>query len=184
MGTSKFGLGKSLAYITIQSLGSLTASLLAMVLAPVEFQQNFNEIVGHPQRNPLYNDFQVFLFEFIGSMLYVYMYFANVLDKRAPKNVFGFSIGAVITLCTIAFGAASGACVNPMRIFGAEVFLGFDSEAANYWLAMLSGGVFMAFYYNSFILRTDQVSFEVENRVSDNNMVTSENVNQALNLKF
>lgn len=184
LATGKFPFSRSMAYIVIQLLGSTFGALLAMLLSPSEFQRDPNGPIGRPKRDPLYTDFQVFLFEFIGSMLYIFIFYSTVIDKRAANNVFGVSLGAVITVCTIAFGKASGACVNPVRVFGSQVMLGFDSEAANYWFAHLAGGVFIAFYYNAFILKSSAGSFEVEESDQSLNMVNAENVNQAMNLKY
>lgn len=182
--TGKFHLARACAYVFIQLFASTLSALLSALIAPREFQRDISGSVGYPTKDPRYSDFQVFLFEFIGSMLYIYLFYATVVDKRAPANVFGVALGAVITVCTLAFGQATGACVNPVRIFGAQVVLYFDFEAANYWLALIAGGFFMAFYYNYFVLRTWGESWEAEADSLQANMVNAENVNQAMNLKY
>lgn len=180
----KFSLIKALAYVVIQLMASCVASLLALLLAPPEFQQKITQLIGHPQKSPQYTDFQVFIFEFIGSMIYCFMYFAMVIDKRAPLNVFGFAIGSVIAVCTFAFGPATGACVNPIRVFGAEVILSLYDDAGTYWFSTVSGGIFIAFYYNAFILKNNDRSYEVVEEMVKNNMESPENLNQALGLKY
>jgi glycerol uptake facilitator-like aquaporin len=182
--TGKFPLSRTLAYVFIQLFAATLSALFAALIAPREFQQDFAGAVGRPVKDPIYSDFQVFLFEFIGSMLYIYVFYSMVVDRRAPSNVFGIALGSVITICTIAFGKASGACINPVRIFGAQVILNFDFDGANYWLALISGGFFMAIYYNAFILKSSGTSYEVEEANQHPNMVSAENINQAMNLKY
>lgn len=182
--TGRQSIARTFAYISIQTIGSTIASLLAMLLAPAEFQRERYGSVGRPKVDPSYSDFQVFLFEFIGSMLYVFMYFATVVDKRAPTGVFGFSLGSVLLTTAIAFGKATGACVNPVRLIGALFITGYNPDASTYLIATLSGGLFAALYYSSFILRSTSGSFEVKEDSVVNNMVNAENVNQAMNLKY
>ena len=43
---------------------------------------------------------------------------ALAVDKRAPKGVFGFAIGATYTFNIIAFGAFTGGAMNPFRHYG------------------------------------------------------------------
>lgn len=182
--TGRFPVSRALAYVLIQLGASAVATVLAMLLSPKEFQRDPSGPIGRPRRNEVYSDFQVFLFEFVGGMLYIFIYYASVVDKRAPQNVFGFSLGAVITVCTLAFGKATGACINPVRLFGAQLLLGFGAEGANYWVALLAGGIFIGLYYDAFILKSSAGSFEAEESSQVQNMVTAENVNQAMNLKY
>ena len=48
----------------------------------------------------------------------MFVFYALLEDKRAPKHVFGFGIGMVVLFGTLAFGPYTGAGINPMRVFG------------------------------------------------------------------
>lgn len=92
---SKFS--KTLLLVIIHILASIFASLLASILLPNFFKEQ-NEMIPYPKRNPLSHDYQIFIFEMIIGFLYVFAYYATVLDSKAPNNVFGYAIGSIIGL--------------------------------------------------------------------------------------
>lgn len=54
----------------------------------------------------------------IMGFLYVFTYYATVLDSKAPNNVFGYAIGSIIGLSILGGVSISGGCGNPVRIIG------------------------------------------------------------------
>jgi glycerol uptake facilitator-like aquaporin len=174
----------SATYILVQLFASVLASLFVILITPFEFQQDEGSIIGYPKANPLMSDFQIFIVEFLGSCLYVFAYYAFVVDKRAPKNVFGYALGATVMISTVAFGAFSGACVNPVRIFGPQVVTGKFARGWSYWMADIFGGVFAGFYYE-FFLKTDSLAEENEDDEDSNkNMKNTENINHAMSMRY
>lgn len=174
----------AVTYICVQLLASIIASLFVILITPFEFQQDDASIIGFPKANPLMSDFQIFIVEFLGSCLYVFAYYAFVVDKRAPKNVFGYALGAAIMASTVAFGPFSGACINPVRIFGPHLVTGKYSRAWSFWLADIFGGIFAGFYYEFFLMKDSLLIDNEEEEDSNKNMKNSENINQALSLRF
>lgn len=85
-------------------------------MTPVEEARQ--KILDFPAPINQAENYQVFILEFIFSFLYVGMYFGLVINEKAPSNVFGFGIGAVIAIAQLTIGPISGACVNPIRFIG------------------------------------------------------------------
>ena len=175
---------KAALYILFQLLGSFLAALIVVLLVPYDFQQNIDTIIGYPKISILVSDFQAFLIEFILSMLYVFMYFATVVDKRAPSNIFGFALGAVITVGTVSVGSDTNACVNPARIFGPQLLTGLMETSWLYWSATIAGGLFAGFYYDFFLLKDIEFEDEDDDLREQKNMANTENMHQAMNLKY
>lgn len=175
---------KAVFYIIAQLLGSFFAALLVILLIPYDFQQDLETFIGFPKISIIVSDFQAFLMEFIFSMLYVFVYFATIVDKRAPTSVFGFALGAVILLGSISIGAYTNACINPIRIFGPHLLIGRVNNTVIYWLANLTGGIFAGFYYTFFFLRNKEFGNEEEDDDRKNNMMNAENFHEAMNLKY
>jgi aquaporin TIP len=171
-------------YLLVQLFASIVASLFVILITPFEFQQDEGSIIGYPKANPLMSEFQIFIVEFLGSCLYVFAYYAFVVDKRAPKNVFGYALGAATMVSTVAFGAFSGACINPVRIFGPQIVTGNYARAWSYWMADIFGGVFAGFYYQYFLMKDSMVDESEEDEDSNKNMKNSDNMNQALSLRY
>ena len=91
------------------------------------------------------------MFEFIASFFYVLVYSATILDKRAPSNIFGYAIGIVFALATMAIGSQTGACLNPIRAIGPQIIAGDFTYIYLYTLSNIFGGLFAGFYYDFFL---------------------------------
>jgi len=76
-----------------------------------------------------------------------FVYFSTYFNKKVPSPYFGFGIGSVVFMGTIAFGAFNGACVNIIRIFGPSILTCLWKNSFSYYLASLLGGSFGAYYY-------------------------------------
>ena len=144
-----------LVYTGIQLVASFFAALIAMMTIVTDHQNIKMEIRAYPIPDQTYSNFQIFFVEFIGSFLYIMVYSATVSDKRAPSNVFGFAIGGLFMMTTLAFGTVTGACLNPVRIFGPQLVNWNFSNGWMYWLANGSGGLFAGFYYDFFLRKID-----------------------------
>jgi hypothetical protein len=90
--------------------------------------------------------------QFIGSAFYVWTYYALIVDSRAPSNIFGFAIGAVSSICDLAFGPMIGGCINPVKYIGPRLVTAELSDPWIYFTAPLLGGVFAGFYFDFFVL--------------------------------
>jgi aquaporin NIP len=111
--------------------------------------------------------FQAFILEIIGSFMYMYMIFALVVDKRAPKHIYGIAIGGTLGVSVLSFGTISGGCLNPARVLGPAIL---SLELGQLWLyiaAPIAGCVSAAFIYNFLLLKTDTNLEEVEHAKDD-----------------
>lgn len=152
----------ALMYIIVQLLGSFLGTLLAILIVPNTEKETNRFSIFYPTQNAEFTNFQSFLLEFIGAFLYILTYSATVLDRRAPSNVFGFATGSVFLLCVLCFGEITGACLNPIRVFGAHL-INFDwSHSWLYWLAGSFGGLFAGFYYDFFLKKMSDHLDEIE----------------------
>ena len=177
-------LSKALFYIVSQLVASFLATLLVMLLISSDPKDKFDTNYSFPQKLKNVTDFQAFIMEFVLSMLYVFVYFATVIDKRAPSNIFGFALGAVFLLGIISAGPYTGACINPARVFGPYLLTGQIENSVVYWMANLTGGVFAGFYYDFFLLKNDDIENEDENNNEKANMMSKDNIQEAMNLRY
>lgn len=158
-GVRSMSVSRATVYVVAQLAASLSAALAVVLVTPFEFQQKEGKVVGFPEARAGVASLQVFVAEFVGSALYMLAFFALVVDRRAPTNVFGFGLGAVIVGCSVAFGATTGGCVNPIRLFGPHIVCNRFQQSWVYWSATVAGGLFAGFYYDFFMLKNESFDF-------------------------
>jgi glycerol uptake facilitator-like aquaporin len=146
----------AISYIIAQLAGSVGGALILRFLVPTVYltAKNANAEGGYPHYgSDLF--MQSFVLEFIGAFMWMYMYFALVIDKRAPKHVYGLAIGGTYGVSTLAFLKVSGAALNFARVFGPSL-LAFDFKGwAIYLGATVTGSVAAAYAYNHLLLKAD-----------------------------
>ena len=178
-------IGRSILFLSIQAGASILATFIAVCLTTEGYPESFNRLTGYPVLNTKeYSDIQCFIFEFVGSSLYTFAYYATIVDKRGPKCVHGFALGSVVLLSTLVFGNATGGCVNLLRVLGPQVIFGDWSDVLVYWLGILFGGMFTGYYYEYFLLRNEELVDDLEEIYNGKTMRTVENLNQASTLKY
>lgn len=97
---------------------------------------------------------QAFVLEMVGTMFLMWAVFGTAVDHRAPK-IGGFGIGLALTADILAFGALTGASVNPARSFGPAFVSGIYEAQGIYWLAPITGAIIAALVYQHLLL-TDE----------------------------
>ena len=135
-----------------QIIASIFASLMASILLPNILKER-EDLIPYPKSNVDALGYQIFIFEMILSFLYVFIYYATVLDAKAPNNVFGFALGSIIGVSILGGLGISGGCTNPVRIIGPSLLSGEVNVAIQYTAATVSGGVLGGFYHQFFILK-------------------------------
>lgn len=177
--------GRSMANIAAQVLGSCLATVLVACVVPHEHIEKTKRLVGYPRLNFTdYTEIQLFLFEFLSAALSMLAYFATVTDKRGPAYVYGFAIGAVVLVSTVMFHNSTGGCVNLARVIGPQLVFGEWTDVPVYWLAACFGSLFAANYYEYFILKDNEAEEDLEDLNHGKTMKTLENINQAASLKY
>lgn len=155
--TKKIPIIKGISYIVSQLGGSVVGALILKILVPktyLDSAEKNNTALGSPHYgSDLF--IQSFVLEFIGTFMWMYMYYALIVDKRSPKHVYGLAIGGTYGVSTLAFLKISGAALNPARTFGPGImsfeFTGFPL----YIGAPILGAITAAFVYNILLLKTD-----------------------------
>lgn len=100
--------------------------------------------------------YKAFIMQFIGSGFYVWTYYSVIVDVRAPSNIFGFALGAVVSISNLSFGPMTGGCVNIIKYLGPRVVGANFENWSSYFIAPLLGGIFSGFYFDFFVLKTKQ----------------------------
>lgn len=155
--TKKIPVMTCISYIAAQLGGSLLGGLILKVLVPESYLK-IAETAGMELGYPHYASgqfTQAFILEFIGAFMWMYMYYALIIDKRAPKHVYGLAIGGTYGVCTLAFLKVSGAALNPARVFGPSLFAMDFKGWPIYMGATTLGAITAAFLYNILLLKTD-----------------------------
>lgn len=155
--TKKIPVITAITYIAAQLAGSLLGGVILKVLVPQNYLDGAraaNQALGYPHYTS--GQFtQAFILEFIGTFMWMYMYYALIIDKRAPKHVYGLAIGGTYGVCTLAFMKISGAALNPARVFGPSLLdLSFQGWPIHIGATIL-GAITAAFLYNILLLKTD-----------------------------
>ena len=88
------------------------------------------------------------LSESVGPSALRYTICATAVDKRAPKNVYGFAIGLTICMDILAAGPLTGASMNPARSFGPALVGGFWQIHWVYWLGPILGALVASYFYD------------------------------------
>jgi MIP family channel proteins len=137
-------------YILSQLVGAILASLLLRAIFPADAWQPAT--LGTPALGMAISYWDGVLLEFILTFFLVFTVFAVAVDERAPKSIYGFAIGLVLTFDILAGGPLTGAAMNPARAFGPALVSGSWNDHLVYWIGPLLGGMAAALLYNYALL--------------------------------
>lgn len=90
--------------------------------------------------------------EAVLTFLLVLVFFATVVDPRAPKGFAGPAVGLAMTAGVLAAYGLTGAAMNPARSFGPAIASGYWQDHWVYWVGSLLGGGAAAALYHRFLL--------------------------------
>lgn len=150
MATGRIGVGKGIGYIISQLVGGVLAGFALRVIYNSTVWSATN--LGTPALNasvPFLNGIYI---EAILTFFLVFTVFATAVDDRAPKNIYGFSIGLVLVFNILMGGPLTGASMNPARTFGPAVASGFFENHLVYWIGPIIGGLVAALLYHNVFL--------------------------------
>ena len=172
--------------MAVQILASIFAVFISVTLVDDSYFEKHKKMVGYPSLNlKNYTHFQCFLAEFLGSALFLFAFYATVVDKRGPSSVFGFAVGSVILVSTMIFGEISGSAIYFSRVIGAQLLFGDFNDFWIYLVGISFGSFFFGCYYHYFLLNEGEgEDIEEDDFFIEKNMKTIENLNQASSLKY
>jgi aquaporin Z len=126
----------AVAYILVQLLGAVSASLLLASLFG-------NELVvrGCTTLAPDVTPLQGVVMEAAATFLLLLAAFGTALNPRAPRGLFPWAIGFTVTMDIFAIGPLTGASLNPARSFGPALASGVWEAHWLYWLGPCTGAV-------------------------------------------
>ena len=139
---------KAISYMIAQFIGAFFGVVLLEMLMPVDDKSaNYNRFCfGCAFIKDDYQGITAVLAEFVSGFLLIYAYYASVIDKRAPKDMYALFIGGAYALCTITFGSRMTVFMNPFRYLAAAVF---NNEYGYFYVYIPS--VFFGAFYASWI---------------------------------
>jgi MIP family channel proteins len=141
-------------YVVMQVLGAIAAALVCKLLVG-----DFGEATNYaaPAISDIASsDAAGFLAEGIGVFVLLWAIMAMAVNPRAEKGWAGLIIGGTLGLCVLAFGALTGAALNPARAFGPALVSGEFGGAGTfllvYVLAPIVGGGLAGIGYTALVL--------------------------------
>lgn len=117
---SQVSMPKGLSYIIAHMIGSLLGGGMLAYTASVPMidASRAHSVLGMPRISHNFSQNSAFFCEFMGSALIMCMYWTSLKEVSISPQVKGYLNGVAVTIATIVFYQVSGACFNPMLIFG------------------------------------------------------------------
>jgi aquaporin Z len=145
-------------YIIFQAAGALLAGFVQFVLT-TSVRAKFGDKVTWADFLPTIDDktgiITATICEAIASFIFLTVFQAMIIEKRAPKGVNCFAIGAAYGLAILTIGAPTGGVLNPLIYFAPRIFalssLRFDCIIA-YTVGPFAGSLAAAVGYR-FLLK-------------------------------
>jgi len=153
----KCGLIEGLLFMAFQLAGGIAAGAL---LIP------FNGGSANcycPTTNDTGIYWKAVIFEMIATWFLMMAIMGTAVDGQAPKGVFGFAIGGMLTACIYSIGNITGGALNPTRMIGPAIGSGFmftTSFAKQFWIYLVgpfAGAVLAALMWQFLFLQPEPV---------------------------
>ena len=158
LATRRIALPQAIAYIVAQCAGSTIAALALKSFFPADAVAKANlgaTLALDATGAPVLGEMNTLLVEAILTFLLITTIFGVAVDKKGPKNVYGFAIGLTICFDILCAGPLTGASMNPARSFGPALVGGHWTIHEAYWLGPILGAVAGALVYDSLLLSKD-----------------------------
>ena len=147
----------TLGYLAGQLAGAVLAAFLLKELYPNSMAPEVKLGATLGSLSTQDHVMRVLVIEAILTFFLLITIFGVAVDKRAPKNVYGFAIGLTVCMDILAAGALTGASMNPARSFGPALIGGFWDIHWAYWLGPILGGLVGGYFYDLvFMSRADE----------------------------
>ena len=149
--TKKIGIKDGIAYIISQIIGAIVATGTLVALFPEIGKPVFWGAHGGPSALLEGSMMSGLVLEIILTFFLVTVIFMTVIHKKAPKSVYGATIGGMIFLLHLVGVPLTGASMNPARSFSPTLFSG-DAGLWEvqwlYWVGPIVGGIIAGLIMN------------------------------------
>lgn len=147
--TRKMPIRLGVYYIISQLLGSVFAGIFLKIFTPTAILNKAisKSKLGFPHLTKITTPVQGMFIEMIITFFFVFVFWAMVIDRKAPSQIFGLAIGGTLGFDILAAGSFTGAATNPARVFGpALIALDFNNQWV-YWIGPILGALIAGFLY-------------------------------------
>ena len=149
--TKKIGIKDGIAYIISQIIGAIIATGTLVALFHEIGKPVFWGAHGGPSALLESSMMSGLIIEIILTFFLVTVIFMTVIHKKAPKSVYGATIGGIIFLLHLVGVPLTGASMNPARSFSPTLFSG-DAGLWEvqwlYWVGPIVGGIIAGLIMN------------------------------------
>ena len=167
--TKKISVADGIGYIIFQVIGAIIATLSLMAILPEIGKPVLWGGHGGPSELLNHSIMSGFVVEVILTFFLVVVIFMTAVHKKAPKSVYGASIGGMVFLLHIVGIPLTGASMNPARSFAPAIVTG-DAGLLEiqwlYWLAPIIGGIIAGVIMNYVFINKDEQEAKSSSRSS------------------
>ena len=157
--TKKISVADGIGYIIFQVIGAIIATLSLMAILPEIGKPVLWGGHGGPSELLNHSIMSGFVVEVILTFFLVLVIFMTVVHKKAPKSVYGASIGGMVFLLHIVGVPLTGASMNPARSLAPAIATG-DAGLLEiqwlYWVAPIIGGIIAGVIMNYVFINKDE----------------------------
>ena len=167
--TKKISVADGIGYIIFQIIGGIIATLTLVAILPEIGKSVLWGGHGGPSELLNHSVMSGFVVEVILTFFLVLVIFMTAVHKKAPKSVYGASIGGMVFLLHIVGIPLTGASMNPARSFAPAIVTG-DAGLLEiqwlYWLAPIIGGIIAGVIMNYVFINKDEQEAKSSSRSS------------------
>jgi len=167
--TKKISVADGIGYIIFQVIGAIIATLSLMAILPEIGKPVLWGGHGGPSELLNHSIMSGFVVEVILTFFLVLVIFMTVVHKKAPKSVYGATIGGMVFLLHIVGVPLTGASMNPARSLAPAVAtgdVGLLEIQWLYWVAPIIGGIIAGVIMNYVFINKDEAKTKSESQSS------------------
>lgn len=152
--TRRMGTIQAISCLIAQTLGSISAAYLLIVVIPDAGWRTRALGSITPDLSPDVIRGQGMAIEAVLTFFLVFVIFATAIDaKRAFQKVTGLTCGLAVAAGVLVAEPFTGASMNPVRALGPAIATHHWENHGVYWIGPLFGGVLAAVIYDRLFLR-------------------------------
>ena len=146
-------------YMLFQLIASIFAVCLVRITIPTEVASVLQDdtLLGFPILADV-NPFRKMLVEFIGSFFFVFAYYSLLIEKNAPKYIYGAGIAAISFVFTLFSFAKSGGGLNPARQLSYSFVSGNYHDLYVFFIGPILGGILGGLLGNYLLSEKSEIS--------------------------